>query len=105
MEGLDKRLSAYAQRAETPPPMNEGALRARLAQRRAAREARLQIVLYCILAGLCALMMLLLTALVCVTVSPRAAMAMGLSLGGVPLALALGGAVLRQTMAEQVKKG
>lgn len=105
MENLDKRLAAYAQGVETPPPMSEGALRARRAQRRAAREARWQIGLYCLLAGLCALLALALAILVCVAISPRAAAAMGLALGGVPLALALGGAVLRQTMLDQNKKG
>lgn len=95
MNDLDRRLCAYAQGIEAPPPVSEGTLRARLAQRRAKRTESWQLGLSCLLAGLLALSGLWALGLAAALFPSfaLASLAMGLGLWGGLLA---GGAVLWQ---------
>ncbi|MEA4969193.1 MAG: hypothetical protein VB051_01540 [Candidatus Pelethousia sp.] len=104
MNELDRRLSSYVWQTETPPPASAAALRARLAQRRAARAERWLLALSCLLSLLLALLGIWLLRLIAAIDSRWALTSLGMGLGLWGSLLA-GGAALWQARLDESKNG
>lgn len=97
MDELDRKLQAYVTQFQTPPPLSQAYLEARLNSRREKRAMTWQLVIGSTLSALAGCLSLWGMALAWEALPSKAFWAWGLYHGSFPLALLLGGAVLWQT--------
>ena len=96
MDELDKRMLAYMRQQEAPPLVSTASLQNRLAERRQRRSQALQLILGCVLAAMSLLLSLVMLGLARRVLPPAALYMLSALLGGIPLALLMGGAVIWQ---------
>lgn len=97
MDELDRKLQAYTTQVQTPPPMCQAYLAARLNSRREKRAMTWQLLIGAFLSALAGCLSLWGMSLAWEALPSEAVWAFGLFHSLFPLALLLGGAVLWQT--------